>query len=190
MQLYYFIQFLYLQLSYTWLTMSTESCMLMDLHGSLGGYALWLLWSASAWHAECFMAQMQLKACLVECLCCLVRFFNAWCIVLWSGMVRGASSIRRTRDRSVLTWRHQTCPGYDDQMAWVHSGAPIASVYNFFDEEESAASSLSECSDPCYRQEVHHHLDDLPDEDFVAGYITNRESLLRRARDSWETLCQ
>ena len=51
-------------------------------------------------------------------------------------------------------------------------------------------ASLSECSDPCYRQEVHHHLDDLPDEDFVADYTTNRESLLRRARGSWESLGQ
>ena len=69
-------------------------------------------------------------------------------------------------------------------------------VHGFFDEPgESVAdrrqhyqnSSLSECSSPSFWQEVHHGTtDDLSDEDFVANYVTARESILRRARAGYE----
>ena len=73
-------------------------------------------------------------------------------------------------------------------------------VHNFCDEEprESAADrlrryqdcSLSECSDPSYWPEVYHGTtDELSDEDFVANYVTARDSILRRARDANEDAC-
>eukprot|EP00434_Breviolum_minutum_P041002 symbB.v1.2.036458.t1/scaffold5151.1/size30365/2 len=68
-------------------------------------------------------------------------------------------------------------------------------VHNFFDEPseqgESSAerkrryldSTLSECSDPDFWQDVHHGHDvDLSDEDFVADALMARESVLRTAR--------
>jgi len=70
-------------------------------------------------------------------------------------------------------------------------------VYNFFEEHPESADdkefrykncSMSECSDPDYWQWVNHGVSnpDLLDEDFVGDYITNREALLKRARDSLE----
>ena len=47
---------------------------------------------------------------------------------------------------------------------------------------------MSECSDPDYWHWVDYGCGnaDLSDEDFVGDYITNREALLKRARDSLE----
>ncbi len=71
-------------------------------------------------------------------------------------------------------------------------------VYNFFDEivVESPrdryvryqCSSMSECSSPTYWQKVHHGDNlDLSDEDFVADYMSARESILQRAREARDT---
>ncbi len=68
-------------------------------------------------------------------------------------------------------------------------------VYNFFDEIQVESpgdryircqcSSMSECSSPTYWQKVHHGTSrDLSDEDFVADYVTARESILHRAGEA------
>ena len=54
--------------------------------------------------------------------------------------------------------------------------------------------SMSECSDPGFWQQVHHHNDEseddsapsMQDEDWLADYITARNSALRRARLEFE----
>lgn len=81
--------------------------------------------------------------------------------------------------------------------AWRLDGVR-STVYNFFDEEQPESAddklqrhkncSMSECSDPDYWHWVHYGGNNpgLSDEDFVGDYITNREALLKRARDSWE----
>ena len=70
-------------------------------------------------------------------------------------------------------------------------------LYNFFDEivvesprdryVRCQCSSTSECSSPTYWQKVHHGDNlDLSDEDFVADYMSVRESILQRVRDARE----
>ena len=72
-----------------------------------------------------------------------------------------------------------------------------AIVHNMFEEQPESADDkhfryknmeMSECSDPDYWHWVHYGcgIADLSDEDFVGDYITNREALLKRARDALE----
>ena len=72
-----------------------------------------------------------------------------------------------------------------------------AIVHNMFEEQPESAddklfryknTDMSECSDPDYWHWVHYGCGsaDLSDEDFVGDYITNREALLKRARDALE----
>ena len=72
-----------------------------------------------------------------------------------------------------------------------------AIVHNMFEEQPESAddklfryknTGMSECSDPDYWHWVHYGCGtaDLSDEDFVGDYVTNREALLKRARDAYE----
>ena len=72
-----------------------------------------------------------------------------------------------------------------------------AIVHNMFEDQPESAddklfryknTDMSECSDPDYWHWVYYGCGsaDLSDEDFVGDYITNREALLKRARDAYE----
>ena len=96
------------------------------------------------------------------------------------------------KDKQGITYAQNMAIGWREYLRVLQ-----AIVHNMFEEHPESADDkhfryknmeMSECSDPDYWHWVHYGCGtaDLSDEDFVGDYITNREALLKRARDSLE----
>ena len=96
------------------------------------------------------------------------------------------------KDKQGITYAQNMAIGWREYLRVLQ-----AIVHNMFEEQPESADDkhfryknmeMSECSDPDYWHWVHYGcgMADLSDEDFVGDYITNREALLKRARDALE----
>ena len=96
------------------------------------------------------------------------------------------------KDKQGITYAQNMAIGWREYLRVLQ-----AIVHNMFEEQPESADDkhfryknmeMSECSDPDYWHWVHYGcgIADLSDEDFVGDYITNREALLKRARDALE----
>ena len=96
------------------------------------------------------------------------------------------------KDKQGITYAQNMAIGWREYLRVLQ-----AIVHNMFEEHPESADDkhfryknmeMSECSDPDYWHWVHYGcgMADLSDEDFVGDYITNREALLKRARDALE----
>ena len=96
------------------------------------------------------------------------------------------------KDKQGITYAQNMAIGWREYLRVLQ-----AIVHNMFEEHAESADDkhfryknmeMSECSDPDYWHWVHYGcgMADLSDEDFVGDYITNREALLKRARDALE----
>ena len=96
------------------------------------------------------------------------------------------------KDKQGITYAQNMAIGWREYLRVLQ-----AIVHNMFEDQPESADDkhfryknmeMSECSDPDYWHWVHYGcgMADLSDEDFVGDYITNREALLKRARDALE----